>query len=171
MRGVRRGHQRRWHGGRCPSQATNWLSAHGLWSSDQSLDEKDFQRMLALRTALRDFVAIDPAMRSVASGALRRLEAAAASFPLTLCVGPAPPMLELRPRHAVGKVISELFGCSNSATWTGSKHVPRRIAAGSSSTAPSRPIDDGARRICAAIVRRCEPIDASIANRLKPGSP
>jgi predicted RNA-binding Zn ribbon-like protein len=92
-----------------PSQASNWLRTHGLWSSEQLLDEEDFQRTLALRTALRDFVAIDPAMRSAASGALRRLEAAAASFRLTLGAGPSPPMLELRPRHAVGKVISELF--------------------------------------------------------------
>ena len=60
-----------------PSQASNWLRTHGLWSSKQLLDEEDFQRTLALRTALRDFVAIDPAMRSAASGALRRLEAAA----------------------------------------------------------------------------------------------
>jgi predicted RNA-binding Zn ribbon-like protein len=92
-----------------PSQAANWLRTHGLWSSGQALDKKDFQRTLALRTALRDLVAIDPTKRGAASGALRRLEAAATSFPLTLGAGRSPRMLELQPRHAVGKVISELF--------------------------------------------------------------
>src|SRR5260370_25109010 len=33
-----------------PSQAANWLRTHGLWSSEQSLDEEDFQRTLALRS-------------------------------------------------------------------------------------------------------------------------
>jgi predicted RNA-binding Zn ribbon-like protein len=93
---------------RSSSQATKWLRAHGLWASNRLLNEEDFQRTLALRTALRDFVAIDPAMRSANRGALRRLEAAAAAFPLTLGAG-ASPMLALRPRHTVGKVIAELF--------------------------------------------------------------
>jgi predicted RNA-binding Zn ribbon-like protein len=92
-----------------PSQATDWLRTHGLWSSNQTLNEQDYQHALALRAALRDVVAIDPAMRNQDIGALRRLEAAATPFPLTLGIRTSPPMLELRPLQGVGKVVAELF--------------------------------------------------------------
>jgi predicted RNA-binding Zn ribbon-like protein len=91
------------------SQATDWLRAHGLWSSKQPLNEQHYQHALALRAALRDVVAIDPALRDEDIGALRRLEAAAARFPLTLGLRASPPMLELRPLQGVGKVVAQLF--------------------------------------------------------------
>jgi predicted RNA-binding Zn ribbon-like protein len=92
-----------------PSQATDWLRAHGLWSSNQTLNEQDYHHALALRAALRDVVAIDPAMRNEDIGALRRLQAAVAPFPLTLGIRASPPMLELRPLQGVGKVVAQLF--------------------------------------------------------------
>jgi hypothetical protein len=67
-----------------------------------------------------------------------------------------------------GRSYPSYFGCSNLATWTGSKRAPRTIAAGSSSTAPSRPIDDGAHPTGAAIGPRLSAIEPEAGHRLRP---
>jgi hypothetical protein len=69
---------------------------------------------------------------------------------------------------ALGSVLAEVYGLANTDWLARLKTCASEECAGFSSIVPSLQIGIGARRTCAAIIRRREPIDASIANRLKP---
>jgi len=98
-----------------PTQLQNWLQARGLLKRGVRVSQAEHREALALRDALRIFLAAAPAERTSAAGPL---EASAARFPLEVTAS-RDRVLDLRPvvgraTGGLGGVLAELVRLSDS---------------------------------------------------------
>jgi predicted RNA-binding Zn ribbon-like protein len=89
------------------AEAEAWMRAHRLLMPGHLLSKEEYRRALALRQALRAFLAVAPAERSQDSDICKGLETAAAAFPLLLTAqnGLA---LSSKGANQLGRVLAEL---------------------------------------------------------------
>jgi hypothetical protein len=93
-------------------QLKAWMSGRGLLEAGENVDTPHHRRAMALRDALRSFLAVAPEDRWREVTAARRLNDAGATFPLVV-TSPTPGLLLCNPRlvPAVLVVSSRNFSC------------------------------------------------------------
>jgi predicted RNA-binding Zn ribbon-like protein len=89
-------------------EAEAWMRSHGLLMPGHLLSKEEHRRALALRHALRAFLAAAPAERSQNGDIGKGLETAAAAFPLLLTTAQNGPALSPKGANQLGRVLAEL---------------------------------------------------------------
>lgn len=96
------------------AQLEVWLRERNLLAPGQSLDAGDHRQALALRHALRSFLALTPAERVGDAAVAASLNAAAAEYPLTVQIGAGEGIVlrpsSHRPASGLGHVLATLQG-------------------------------------------------------------
>ena len=90
------------------AEAQVWMRAHDLLMPRHLLCQEEYRRALALRQALRAFIAAAPAERNKNRDLGTGLETAAAAFPLLLTRAQNGLVLSPKGTNLLGQVLSEL---------------------------------------------------------------